>query len=201
MSPRPKKASDEEVFAATSRVMQRSGPGQITLAEIAHEAGVTAGALVQRFGSKRELLLAVSERFAEGVGEMWSQMRGSAPSALAAVYMYADCMAEMGSSPGALANHLSYLQIDLTDDDFHRYARAQAMATERVLRAWVQEAMDAGDLQRNANAEQLARLVSTTVGGSIINWAFYREGTLRDWMRRDLDALLQPYRAVKRKRK
>ena len=66
MSPRPRKVSDEEVFAATYRAMQRLGPGDLTLAEIAAEAGVTAGALAQRFGSKRALLLALADRAAAG---------------------------------------------------------------------------------------------------------------------------------------
>ena len=64
MSPRPRKASDAEVFAAAGRVMARVGPAQLTLAQIAGEAGLTAGALVQRFGSKRELLVALSNEFA-----------------------------------------------------------------------------------------------------------------------------------------
>lgn len=198
MTPRPRKASDEEVFAAASRVMQRQGPNQITLGEIAAEAGVTAGALVQRFGSKRELLLALTARFAEGAGELWSQLRASVDSPVRALYAYADCMAEMGSSPGALAHHLSYLQIDLTDDDFHGHARAQAEATQAVLERWVREAIDEGELSRGTDAGRLARMVATIVGGSIINWAFYREGSLRDWLREDMDALLAPY--LKRKR-
>jgi len=59
MSPRPRKASDDEIFAASQRVMMRRGPRELTLAEIGKEAGVTAGALVQRFGSKRGLMLAI----------------------------------------------------------------------------------------------------------------------------------------------
>ena len=58
MSPRRRKAEDDEVFAALVRVMLRCGPAELTLAAIAAEAGVTASALVQRFGSKRALLLA-----------------------------------------------------------------------------------------------------------------------------------------------
>ena len=41
------------MFAAMGRVMRRVGPAELTLGAIAAEAGVTAGALVQRFGSKR----------------------------------------------------------------------------------------------------------------------------------------------------
>ena len=60
MSPRPQKVTDDDIFMATHRAMSRLGPGELTLAEIASEAGVTAGLLVQRFGSKRDLLLALS---------------------------------------------------------------------------------------------------------------------------------------------
>ena len=65
MSPRPRKASDAEVFAAAHRVMSRLGPGQLTLGAIAAEAGLTPGALVQRFGSKRGLLLVLAEQSAD----------------------------------------------------------------------------------------------------------------------------------------
>src|SRR5258706_16391908 len=54
MSPRRRKAEDVDVFAALVRVMLRCGPADLTLRAIAAEAGVTAGALVPRFGSKRE---------------------------------------------------------------------------------------------------------------------------------------------------
>lgn len=39
MSARPRKVSDEEVFGAVMRVMNRRTPAQVTLAEIAAETG------------------------------------------------------------------------------------------------------------------------------------------------------------------
>src|SRR3989454_8101989 len=56
MRPRRRKAEDTDVFAAMVRVMLRVGPAELTLGAIAAEAGVTAGAPVQRVGSKREVL-------------------------------------------------------------------------------------------------------------------------------------------------
>ena len=50
------------MFAALVRVMHRRSPAELTLREIAAEADVTAGALVQRFGSKRALLLAAGQK-------------------------------------------------------------------------------------------------------------------------------------------
>ena len=62
------KVSNDEIFAAAQRAMTRRGPHELTLADVAAEAGVSAGRLVQRFGSKRALLLALAERFAGSAG-------------------------------------------------------------------------------------------------------------------------------------
>jgi AcrR family transcriptional regulator len=208
MSPRPRKASDGEIFAATNRVMMRLGPTQLTLAEIAAEAGVTAGALVQRFGSKRGLLLALMSQMADWPREMFGQLRAAHSSPLVALYAYADCFAQMGESPATLAHHLSYLQLDLTDPDFFEHTSAQARATRVEIRSLLEEAVAAGELASDVDIAALARGVEVTVSGSLMTWAFYREGSMADWMREDLDQFFAPHRpapkpppsrAVKRK--
>ena len=70
--------------------MQRLGPGELTLAEIAAEAGVTAGALAQRFGSKRALLLALAESCHQISRRADLELRAEHRSPLAAVRAYAE---------------------------------------------------------------------------------------------------------------
>lgn len=193
MCARPRRISDEEVFAAALRAMSRLSPAELTLAAIGAEAGVTAGALVQRFGSKRDLLLAVSARAAETTPAMFAELRAAHASPLAALRAYGDCMAAMGESPAALAHHLAYLQLDLTDPDFHRHTMAQARATRAALRELVAAAIEAGELTPDVDPDALARTIEVTVGGSLMAWAFYREGKAVDWVREDLEAVLKPY--------
>lgn len=173
--------------------MSRVGPAQLMLTDIAAEAGLTAGALVQRFGSRRDLLLAVSAHAAETTPMMFAELRATHASPLAVLRAYADCMAAMGESPSALAHHLAYLQMDLTDPDFHRHTMSQAHATRAALRDLVTGAVDAGELTPSVDPDVLARTVEVTVGGSLMAWAFYREGKAVDWVRDDLDAVLRPY--------
>ncbi len=178
---------------ATARVMSRLGPAQWTLGDIAAEAGLTAGALVQRFGSKRELLVAFTEQVAAATPTMFTGLRAAHPAPLAALRAYAECMARMGESPGALAHHLAYLQLDLTDPDLHRHVREQARATREAIRDLLDDAVAAGELAPSVDAEALARTVEATVSGSLLTWAFYQEGTAASWVREDLDAVLRPY--------
>ncbi len=193
MSPRPQKVTDDDIFMATHRAMARLGPGELTLAAIASEAGVTAGLLVQRFGSKRELLLTLSQKFSGGTGEMFAELRRGHRSPLAALRAYSDCMAQMASSPAAFARNFAYLQIDLTDPDFRTHMAKHAAATRVELTKLIKEAIDAKELAPATNAKQLARTIEAVVGGSMLSWAFYQEGTATKWMRHDLDAVLKPY--------
>jgi AcrR family transcriptional regulator len=193
MSPRPRKVTDSQLFAATHAVMSRVGPGDLTLAAIAKEAGVTAAVLVQRFGSKRGLLLALAEKYANAADDFIAALAEQHASPLAALRAYPDCMAGMAASPAALARSLADLQIDLTDPDFRRHLLKQARATRAGLRRLVERASEAGELSPAVNPAQLARTIEAVLSGSMITWAFYRKRTAAQWMRTDLEAVLAPW--------
>lgn len=193
MSPRPQKVTDDDIYLAVQRAMSRLGPRELTLADIADEAGVTAGLLVQRFGSKRDLLLALSERFAGGTAEMFAALRHGRRSPLAALRAYSDCMAHMAGSPAAFARNFAYLQIDLTDPDFRKHLVKHARETREEIEKLIREAVEARELAASTNARQLARAVEAVVSGSMLSWAIYQEGPAAKWMRSDLDAVLKPY--------
>ena len=173
--------------------MTRLAPGEWTLADIATEAGLTAGALVQRFGSKRGLMVALTEAWSQSAPQFFAQIRERSHSPLEALRVYADCMAEMGQSPSVFAHHLSYLQLDLTDPDLHKHVRAQSVAARAAIRRLLEDAIAAGELRQDVDSDRLARMVEVTLSGSLMTWAFYQEGDARTWMRNDLDSVLQPY--------
>ena len=193
MSPRPQKVTDDDIYLAAQRAMSRLGPGELTLADIAAEAGVTAGLLVQRFGSKRALLLSLSARFSGGTAEMFAEIRKGHRSPLAILRAYSDCMAGMAANPASFARNFAYLQIDLTDPDFRKHLVKHARATREEFEKLIKEAIKADELVASTNARQLARTIEAVVGGSMLSWAFYQEGTAAKWMRHDLDAVLKPY--------
>jgi AcrR family transcriptional regulator len=190
MSPRPRATSDSDILAATYRVVSRQGPN-LTLADVAREAGISPATLVQRFGSKRGLLLAFAGEGAKGMPEQFKSIRSSSRSALAAVYATADCMAAMAETPETLSNSLAFLQIDLIDPDFHKHALAHSRATRAELKVLLDEACAKGELQR-CDTGRLARAVQTMMGGSLLQWAIDRDGPVKDRLREDLDVLLKP---------
>jgi AcrR family transcriptional regulator len=195
MSPRRRKASDGDIFDAVHRAMMQHGPRELTLAHIAAEAGITPGLLVQRFGSKRELLLAQAKRFAGSAPATFRRLRKAHPSPLDALRAYAVGMAGLASSPDALARNLAYLSIDLTDEDFRVHLLRNARATRKEIEALLRAAVAAGTIRKDTNPRRLARTIETVVSGSLMSWACYRQGSAATWIRRDLDAVLDPYLA------
>jgi len=193
MPGRRQKVTDEELFAAAQRVMSRRGPHELTLADIAGEAGVTPGRLVQRFGSKRALLVALSERFAGSARMVFEGLRAAHRTPLATVRAYAACMANLAPTPDGLLRNIAYLHNDLADDVLRRHLVENARATRRELEALIENARAAGELRREVDVRGLARTVETVVGGSLMSWATYQEGKAVDWIRRDLDAVLAPW--------
>lgn len=197
MSPRPRETSDEHILAATHRVVSRLGP-HLTLADVAREARVSPATLVQRFGSKRGLLLAFAAAGAGSLAPEFERIRREHRSALAAVYGVADCVAAMAGTPEMFANSLAFLQIDLTDPDFHRHALAHSRSMQVETRKLLDEAVAAGELRR-CDTNRLARAVQALIGGSLLQWAIDRDGTPAHHLRGDLDVLLAPLRKSRRR--
>ena len=198
MRGRRQKVSDDQVFEAARAVMSRRGPHELTLADIAAEAGVTPGRLVQRFGSKRDLLLALSARFAGSAEPLFAQLRSAHRSPLAALRAYASCMGNLAPSPEALARNLAYLQLDLTDAAFRAHLVENARAARHEIGTLVRAAVAAGELRKDVDHGSLARTIETVISGSLMTWACYCEGSAADWIRRDFEALLKPYVTGKR---
>jgi hypothetical protein len=92
-----------------------------------------------------------------------------------------------------MANGLAWLQNDLTDPDFHAITLEQFHAIREETKSLLDAAVSAGEL-RPCDTAQLARLMQHANGGAMLAWAVYRQGSVASWVRRELEALLLPYR-------
>jgi hypothetical protein len=104
-------------------------------------------------------------------------------------------MADLAPTPEALLRNLAYLQGDLADDVLRRHLVENARASRKEIEALLESAVAAGELRRDVDVGPLARVVETAIGGSLMTWATYREGTAADWIARDVEAVLTPWLA------
>lgn len=194
MAARRRKASDAEIFAAVIRVVSRLGPERMTLADVAEAVGLTAGALVQRFGSKRELLLAAVSSANDALPDRLDDLRAERASPLSALVAYAESVARAVEDPDAMANHLAMLQLDVTDPAFRAEAGRYFRVERDTLRRWLEEAVEAGELGPAADPARLAPVVQATLSGTRLVQMVLREGSPEDAVRGAVETVLAPYR-------
>jgi AcrR family transcriptional regulator len=190
---RPRTTSDEAILQATARALGRHGPQGLTLAAVAQEAGLSPATLVQRFGSKRGLLLAFAAHSAETVGLPFQRARQEHDSPLEALRAALVGLSEGVATPEELANSLGFLQLDLTDPALREHAAAHARRTCDEISGLLAEAVAAGELAGRADVPRLARAVQVTYNGVLILWALTGDRPLPDAMRDALDETLRPH--------
>ena len=196
MSPRPRTVADSEILEATGRALQHVSPAQLTLAAVAAEAGLAPATLLQRFGSKRGLLLAFARWAGSGVTQQFESARAAGKPPLETLLAVLVGMTRTVATPEALSNSLAFLQLDLSDAEFRRHALEHARATRTQIQSLLEAAVAAGELTL-CDTAQLARAVQVTFNGALVTWAIEREGALADRLRDDLDVLLHLYRTVR----
>lgn len=189
--PRQRLVSDDQLLDAAERIAQRDGPVGMTLEEVGSAVGVTAAAVLRRFGSKRALLLAVAERGAARVPTWFTEARARHDSPIQAL------LAALSAGAAArtreeLATGLAFLALDVRDDAFRAHARAffDAFATE--VRALLDAAVEAREL-RATDTEALGRAVEVAFSGSTIRWGIRGDSGAEDAMMHDVGAVLEPY--------
>lgn len=184
---------DSAILRTTAEVIGRVGPAGLTLAVVAREVGMVPATLVQRFGSKRGLLLALAEQSAQDADALFGRARSAHETALQAlVALTVEAMAPM-SSPEAYANHLAFLCVDLTDPEFHQHALAAHRAYARAVRNLLAEAVSTGALRAGTDVAALARSVQAAAAGTGLMWALDREGSLAERIGQGIDSALSPH--------
>ncbi|MEV0774465.1 TetR/AcrR family transcriptional regulator [Streptomyces sp. NPDC050433] len=194
MAGRPRGVDDAAILRATADVVGRVGPAGLTLAAVAREVGVVPGTLMQRFGSKRGLLLALAERAAQsaeaGARTAPERLRRAHGSALAALTVLLVESMEPMTTPQTYANHLAFLCLDLSEPDFHAHALTVHRAERRAVEELLTAAVAAGELRAGTDVRPLARSVQAMSAGAGLVWALDREGTLEQRMRQEIDEVL-----------
>jgi AcrR family transcriptional regulator len=190
MAGRPRTTSDDEILDATARAISAVGPSALTLADVAREAGIAPATVIQRFGSKRGLLLAFTARSSAVAGEAFAGALRRDASPLRTLVAQLVAMGSGMRTPEELSRHLAFVQLELADAEFLEHTRRHAAAVRQQVRRLLDEAVAAGELAP-CDTKRLAEAVHVTYNGALITWAILRRGTLARHLRRELEFLLE----------
>lgn len=195
---RPRATSDDELLDAAERALVGHGPAGFTLRTAAGEAGVSAATYVKRFGSRQELLVALSRRWIDRLpGEVRAAVAGRPPGAeqvrAATVRGF-----ERFDDPDAAAAHLMALTGDLADPELRRLlAQGWRLVKDGIARA-VSEAHAHGRLCASPEPAVAARVLHALAHGAFLDWSVDPSGRLADRLAADLTPLVAAWSTKER---
>lgn len=190
---RPRLISDEAILDATRQVLAELGPAKLTLAAVGARIGLAPPTLMQRFGSKRGLLLASAARSPLMVLRAVEEAEARNTSPLATLRDFALSSVAHIKQREELGNGLGFVQLDVADPEFRAHALAHSAAIVDSAARLLTAAQEAGELKPDADVPALSRLTLVCFNGALQVWAVNGWGSLTDFLRDQLDLLLSPY--------
>lgn len=199
MSPRPRTVDDPTILESAIRVLGRVGPEKLTLAQVGEEAGLSAATLVQRFGSKRELLLEVMRYAIAGMNARQAAAHEN-ESALEAIFASAMDRSGAFNGPDIISNLLAFYLSDLGDPEFRALAAENSRQAIEGFKALLDKAVANGEIAETyVETRELAETIYSLTMGTLFTWTVSGEGNHRARIKRELDILLRPFRRGPRK--
>jgi AcrR family transcriptional regulator len=190
---RPRLISDDAILDATRQVLAELGPVKLTLAAVGTRVGLAPPTLMQRFGSKRGLLLASAARSPLMVLREVEAAEARNTSPLAALRDFALTSVAHIKHREELGNGLGFVQLDVADPEFRAHALAHSAAIVDSCARLLTAAREAGELKPDVDVPALARFTLVCFNGALQVWAVNGWGSLTDFLRDQLDLLLSPY--------
>ncbi|BBH68519.1 hypothetical protein ACTI_52040 [Actinoplanes sp. OR16] len=183
---RPRTVSDAAILAAAAHAVAEAGPANVTLALIGDRVGLTAAALLRRFGSKEKLLLALAR---DAVATVPARLvaAASAERPLAALIDAFVAMAGAVRNASEFGNHLAFLLMDLSVPEFQQVTRAYAAGVEAAVGTVLRAAAATGEVDPGRVDEEAAEVIHAAYNGALITWGMAgQDGTPADHVRRHL---------------
>lgn len=183
---RPKRHSDTVLIDAAAAAIAERGSAAWSLADVAIRVGLSPAALVKRFGSKRNLLLAVVQSWVDSIPE---------PAADAVRDPLAELEALVGELFAGLddvadpAGHLSLMLAEIADPHVRPLVHEGWRRQERLVASLIAQAKAVGAL--SAAPDEAGTMIFTLVQGNALRWSVRPEGSLPERQRQMLRTLLE----------
>ena len=172
--PRRKTIDDDKVLDGAARVMFSTGP-DFTLSEVAAETGLAPATLLQRFGTKHDLVVRVIER----ENARFEAMLKTRPKAKGAKHVV-DLVGELSKifDEDDQGDEFLWLREDIRDPDLNVLARARFKLTHDAVAARMPDMKIA--------RPDATRLLLAVWHGAVVQWSFERKGRLTTYVKRSV---------------
>jgi AcrR family transcriptional regulator len=185
---RPRENTDDRLLDAADAVLAQTGSARFTLEMVAREAGVSAPTLVKRFGSKRGLLIASSQRWVDSID--LDDIGGPDEPILTTLHRLSVESYTDSDDADRAGNHVSSLSMDLGDPTLTRLLAVGWDKKRQQLEAVIHRAVADGELRTAPHPSAAARTLFALLEGTFLGWTVEPHGSLIDSLDDEFNRLI-----------
>lgn len=191
--PRTRSISDQQVLDATIAFVGRHGVAKLTFASLSTSVGLSAATLVQRFGTKKQLLIAVTKHCLQSMVPLIDAAQRAHTSPLQAIYAAFGTMAGAVTSVEEFANGQVFFYLALTDTETNALLQQSMAESRNAIQRLLDESIQAKELVP-CDTAMLALTLQSVYEGAITTWLVYQQGDIASWVTGQLVTTIDPYR-------
>ncbi|MDF2989756.1 MAG: transcriptional regulator, TetR family [Microbacterium sp.] len=186
---RPRSFDADAALSKALTVFWEHGYEGASLALLTEAMGISRKSMYAAFGNKEDLFLKVLQVYEQGPGS-YARDSVHAPTALDVARAYLNGALEAGTQPGRPAGCLGVraaLAVGVTGENVQEILTSWRADNQAELRARFERAIEQGDLPEDADADFIARYLTTVADGISVQ---AQGGATREALRRVVDTTL-----------
>lgn len=157
--PRPKTVSDADVMSAAVGVLGERGMAEFTLADIARKVGLSRAALIQRFGDRDQILLAIARHEVEATRTYLDSL-GFEPGPAGLWRFLAEIIGSMGAGEG-FSVRVALAALEARDPTLKELAGRRYQMVQEAIAARLPEREDRAEIACHLHA---------VIAGATMQW-------------------------------
>lgn len=188
----PKKIiDDDQVLEKALFVISEKGPETFTLADVGKAVGLAPATLMQRFGSKRALLIKAAKHVPAKLKCDLEKLKAKALPWDAELMVLLSEVPEGFGTRQDIANSLGLLKLDMIDPELHPIARELMDGVRTRIRELLEQAKLERELVSKIAVDVLAWELDALRHGLVIQWTLSGDGPLQDWLKKGISNYLE----------
>lgn len=183
----PKKLIDDaQVLEKAIFVISEKGPETFTLADVGKAVGLAPSTLMQRFGSKRALLIKAAKHVPVKLSEDLEKLKNKDLSWNEELMILLGEVPEGFGTRRDIANSLGLLKLDMIDPELHPIARELMDKVRTRIKQLLDKAKSQGKLEPESDIDALTEELDALRHGLVIQWTLSGDGPLKQWLQKGL---------------
>lgn len=182
--PRKKMIDDTTILKMALEVIIQVGATTFSLEDLRNKTGLSPATLLQRFGSKKNILHKAIELSNQDLkNNLNNRFMVNQSPMREVINIYLELSMPF-STPGDIASGLDILKLDITEKKLNRLTRKYFEIRRKKIESLIILAQKKNEISSHINAAEIVWNLESLWQGSIMLWALIGNGNLQEWLKK-----------------